>query len=153
MVRIRQPERVYLPLSARDFRRAGAMHHDRHDADRRSRGWSLPTSRLRRWTCRCACRCWGYWMTWCSPRSGADLYQPRHQPGAQLLRPGAGDVRRTGGGVDCREGSAQRQASLHPGAHQRATGNQPSPTDAAGITASGQLAHRVRSRDDRDTTP
>ena len=32
-------------------------------------------------------------------RAGADFYQPRYQPRAQLLRPGAGDVRRTGSGV------------------------------------------------------
>ncbi len=30
---------------------------------------------------------------------GLIFYQPRYQPGAQLLRPGAGDVRRTGSGV------------------------------------------------------
>ncbi len=30
---------------------------------------------------------------------GADFYQPRYQPGAQLLRPRTGDVRRTGSGV------------------------------------------------------
>ncbi len=30
---------------------------------------------------------------------GLHFYQPRYQPGAQLLRPRTGDVRRTGSGV------------------------------------------------------
>lgn len=108
------------PLSARDFRRTGATHHDRHDADRRSGSVIAdePTSAL---DVSVRLQVLGLLDDWCGPRSGADLYQPRHQ----LVRSFCDRVLVMYAGRVVESIAAKdlhNAASLHPWAHQRATG-------------------------------
>ncbi len=94
VVRIRQPERVY-QLYPHEISGGQAAHHDRHDADYRpGADADEPTSAL---DVSVRLQVLGLLDDPGSvARAGADFYQPRYQPRAQLLRPGAGDVRRTG---------------------------------------------------------
>src|SRR3546814_688601 len=101
-------------LSARGFRRHGTAHHDRHDADPRSR----PADRRRADLCarrhRAAPGAGDPRRPGDPARHGPHLHQPRPQPGGLVLRPRGHHVRWPHHGDLRRQKPRGGAAPLHP---------------------------------------
>ncbi|MAY45293.1 MAG: hypothetical protein CML65_08580 [Rhodobacteraceae bacterium] len=109
-----QPRTRPQPLPARGLGRHGPAHHDRDDADAQARDPDRRRTHLGARRLGPAPGARHHGQAGPGPRHGADLHQPRPEPGGQVLRPHRHHVCRAHRRNPARVRPAQRAPSLHP---------------------------------------